>query len=223
MKFIDTPTRHTLPKRLKPPAAIVLHTTGETDLDKIVDWYTDKLGNNTDAVAPHYMISVLGSVRRIVPEDRVAYHCKIAPEEAYLYRLGYDVWSTWLWREGRPPVRSGQEYSGYVQWRDNWRARGLQSPLELVTGARPNTASVGIEIQQPVSPSPDVFTDEQYDALAELLVDLWVRLRIPLDREHVLGHYDCSPMRRCDKRGSTDPGRNFNYPRLWDLVRARVA
>ncbi len=221
MNLIETPTRHKMYERKKRAVAVILHTTGETDLDKILDWYTDERGNNDKGVAPHYMVETVGTVRRIVPDDRVAYHCKIEPGEAYLYGLGYRAWSTWVWKNEQP-VRIGSEYSGYHQWRDMWHVRGLESPLDLVTGRTPNALSIGIELQQPVSPGSDVFTDEQYEALSELLVDLWTRLGISLDREHVLGHYDCSPMRRSGPEGSRDPGRNFNYLRVWDAVQALV-
>jgi N-acetyl-anhydromuramyl-L-alanine amidase AmpD len=109
---------------------------------------------------------------------------------------------------------------GYRFWRDTWRAAGLQSPLELVTGDHPNGVSVGIELQEPDSPLPDSFTDAQYTALAQLLLDVGQRQGVPLDRRHVLAHQDVSPMRRSTAAGGWDPGMAFKWNRLWDLVRA---
>ncbi len=212
MDIVDLPTKRQLPERTQPITAVILHTTGSTDLDAIINWYTSK-----DGLQPHYMISVSGLIRRFVQEDHVAYHCKIDQHEAKLYMLGYKEWSHWCW-DGEKPFNIGNEFSGYRMWRDQWRTRGKQSPLELISHDHPNSCSIGIELQQPTQPTPDIFTDEQYRSCADLLADIWRRQKVPLDREHVLSHYDCSPMRRCNPGGSTDPGRNFNYNRIWDLL-----
>jgi hypothetical protein len=41
---------------------------------------------------------------------------------------------TWR-RENDRPVYNGDEFSGYRWWRDEWRAAGLESPLDLAAGA----------------------------------------------------------------------------------------
>jgi N-acetyl-anhydromuramyl-L-alanine amidase AmpD len=212
MIIIDTPTKRVLPVRSTPPVAFVVHTTGETDLDNILAFYTD-----LDGYQPHYMIETIGTVRRIVADDLVAYHAKIDKAEAGLYRLGWANWSQWDWHDGAPR-HLGQEFTGYRTWRDTWRPKGIGSPLDLVTGDHPNNRSIGIELQQPTDPGPLVFTEDQYKALAELLRDAGGRLGVRLDREHVLGHYDVSPMRRSTFRGGWDPGELFSYNHLFDLL-----
>lgn len=210
---IDYPTRRILPARAAKPKAFVVHTTGETDLDKILRFYTDE-----DGFQPHMLIEVSGVRRRIVPADHIAYHCKIDPAEARLYQRGYSEWCEWVWKNDQP-VHMGTEFTGYRAWRDTWRTQGLSSPLDLITGAHPNAVSFGIELQAPSTPGPDIFTDDQYRSLAEALGDEGERYGIPLDRKHVLGHYDCSPMRRSTAKGGWDPGDAFKWNRIWDLVR----
>lgn len=201
-------TQRQLPKRTLPVQSVILHTTGDTDLAKILRFY-----KAPDGLQPHFVIDVDGVVRRIAWEDRVAYHCKIEPAEARLYRLGYEEWSHWVWRGGQP-VHTDEEFSGYRQWRAAWP--DLQSPLDLVTGEHPNGSSLGIELQQPVKPGPDVFTDSQYAALRELLADIRERFGVTTERRTVLGHYDCSPMRRSTSAGGWDPGVKFNWSRALD-------
>lgn len=215
--IIDTPTERELLKRSKPPRAVVVHTTGATNLERIIRYYRSK-----DGLQPHYMIDLSGAVRRFVDEGKVAYHCAIKDARARLYQLGYATWREWTWDKNKlEPVHQGQEFSGYRAWREKHFARGRQSPLDLVTGAHPNATSVGIELQQPEQPGPNIFTPAQYSALAELLVDIGGRYGLVLDAETVLGHYDCDPMNRCNAGGSTDPGRDFAWNILWDLVGKR--
>jgi N-acetyl-anhydromuramyl-L-alanine amidase AmpD len=214
VQIIGAPTARKLPPRSGPIKASIVHTTGDTDLDKILRWY-----ESADGLQPHYMIATDATIRRFVMEDHIAWHAKIDPAEARLYQRGYGEWSCWTWPlSAGAPVHVGQEFSGYRMWRDRWP--GLQSPLELVTADHPNSVSVGIELQQPVKPGPGIFTPGQYQALAELLVDIHGRTGVPLDRQHVLGHSDCSPMRRSTAAGGWDPGVTFDWNRLWDLVRA---
>jgi N-acetyl-anhydromuramyl-L-alanine amidase AmpD len=212
VQIIGALTRRALPERTHPISAIVVHTTGNTDLDAVLRFY-----QSADGLQPHYVIALDGTIRRIAWEHQVAYHCKIDPAEARLYRLGYVEWSRWRWQDDRP-IQLGDEFSGYRWWRDEWRAAGLESPLELVTGEHPNSVSIGIELQQPTKPGPDIFTDAQYQALGELATDIHARVGVSLDRQHVLGHQDCSPMRRCVPAGGCDPGRAFRWSRLWELL-----
>jgi N-acetyl-anhydromuramyl-L-alanine amidase AmpD len=211
LAVIDTPTRRELPRRPGKPIAVVIHGTGQTDLDKCIAWYT-----NPQGLQPHYMIAATGTVRRFVAEDHVAYHAALVKEEIALYRQGWQEWSTWAWRLGGP-VHTGQEFGGYRSWRDQWQSKA-SSPLDLATGERPNLTSIGIEVQSLAKPTPRVFNDEQYAALAELLFDVCRRNSIPLMRERVLGHFDVSPMRRANERGSFDPGERFDWNRLWDAI-----
>src|SRR5262249_24444227 len=111
-------------------SAIVVHTTGNTDLEAVLRFY-----QSPDGLQPHYVIALDGTIRRIAWEHRVAYHCKIDPTESRLYRLGYGEWSRWRWQDDRA-VQLGDEFPAYRGWRDEWRAAGLESPLELATEQR---------------------------------------------------------------------------------------
>jgi N-acetyl-anhydromuramyl-L-alanine amidase AmpD len=210
MLIIDTPTRRALPWRTGPVRAVVIHATGETDLDRCIAWYT-----NPSGLQPHYFITATGTIRRIVDEKRIAYHAAIERAEAELYRAGWSTWSRHVWRD-RAPVDIGVEFSGYSSWREQWRsgAGALESPLDLVTGEKPNAVSLGIEVQSLEKPTPQLFAPEQYIALLELLDDVCARHKIPRDRRHILGHYDVSPMRRSTVRGSFDPGERFDWLRV---------
>lgn len=213
MNILDFPTRRQLPLRKRAAVAFVVHNTGETDLDKILKFYSAE-----DGYQPHFFVETTGTIRRIVAEDHVAWHAKIDEAEARLYMLGYGTWSQWSWNNEQP-FHLGYEFPGYFEWRTSWRSQGVQSPIGLVTGQYPNATSIGIELQKPILVTPDIFTDAQYEALAWLLVEEGHRLQIPIDRQHVLGHYDVSPMRRCNSTGNWDPGFAFRWNRLWDLVR----
>jgi len=210
VQIIGALTQRQLPKRTQPIQAAIVHTTGDTDLAKAMRFY-----GAPDGLQPHYVIDVAGVIYRIAWDHQVAWHCKIDPAEARLYQLGYGEWSTWTWRDDRP-VHLGNEFPGYRFWRAQWV--GLQSPLELVTADHPNSVSLGIELQQPARPTADIFTDAQYEALAQLLVDIHEREGVVLDRWHLLGHQDCSPMRRSNAAGGWDPGQAFNWNRAWDLL-----
>jgi N-acetyl-anhydromuramyl-L-alanine amidase AmpD len=211
MLIIDSPTHHNLPWRMGPVRAIVIHASGETDLDKCLDWYTDAKGSNTKAIAPHYLVTATGTIRRIVDEKRVAYHAGLDPAEVALYRKGWATWSRFEWR-GRGPVDAGGEFAGYATWRRTWPR--LDSPLELITGAKPNATSIGIEVQSLSKPTAEVFAPEQYIALIELLDGLCARHKVARDRAHILGHYDVSPLRRSRSTGSFDPGEHFDWRRV---------
>jgi N-acetyl-anhydromuramyl-L-alanine amidase AmpD len=213
VQIIGSLTARQLPQRGGPIKAIIVHTTGDTDFNKIMTWYRSR-----DGLQPHYMIDHEGTIRRLVLEDYIAWHCKIEPLEARLYQRGYGEWSEWHWPLGGfAPKHVGAEFIGYRSWRETWGSR-YQSPLELVTGDHPNTVSVGIELQS--TGTLGAFTDAQYVSLAALVQDIHDRQGVALDREHVLGHQDCSPMRRSTAMGGWDPGDRFDWLRLWDLVRS---
>jgi N-acetyl-anhydromuramyl-L-alanine amidase AmpD len=220
MQLIESPTVRVLPARQAQIQAIIVHTTGESDAQGVLRFY-----RSPDGLQPHYVVMLDGTVHRIVTEDRVAYHAKIDPAEAALYRQGWNVWRKWWWKQGAP-VDMREEFSGYRSWRETWIEQAtppIESPLDLVTGPHPNARSVGIELLQPKTPGPDIFTDAQYAALIELVAEIGARHKLPLDRRHVLGHYDVSPMRRSSARGGWDPGERFAWGRLLGGLRTGTA
>ncbi len=193
--------------------AVILHDTGEADLDKILKFYTAP-----DGLGPHYFIEVTGTIRRLVDEDHIAYHAKIEESEARLYMAGYSNWCKWSWgSEG--PFCVGAEMSNYAAWKEQWMSHGYRSPLDLVTRDHPNSCSIGIELQHPSEPTPLWFTPEQYAAAGELIADICKRRSLVVSRETVLTHADVSPMRRCNSHGPWDPPGSFSFNELWDAMR----
>lgn len=214
VNLVETPTLRKLQRRIAPIVAVIVHQTGQTDLDACLRWYTSENGEQ-----PHYLVTASGLIHRFTGENRVAWHCAIKPDEKRLYAVGWAKWSRWIWPPGtNEPVEVGGEFAGYRSWRDRWRDR-IESPLELPTGHAPNFLSIGIEVQSLVKPTSEVFNADQYTALGELVRVVAKRNGVPLDRDHVLGHQDVCPMRRTNPRGGTDPGDRFNWDRLWTLVK----
>lgn len=206
---IETPHPH----REGAPRCFVLHTTGTSHLDQALAYYQ----KNPEGIAPHYVIDCQGQIYRLVQDDEIAYHCGYGTGVVPPYAQGFAVWSRWA---GKPLKEQPGPFSGYLFWAERWPGRA--SPLELLTGPHPNAGSLGIEMLAPHHLTPAVFTDEQYAACAQLLADKATAYRIPLDREHVLGHEDVNPCARSDARGGTDPGRGFDWERILQAARAAL-
>lgn len=208
MDIIKRISGHSHPKRSRSVACSVIHTTGDTDADKIIHYYQ----NGDHGIGPHYLITYDGSIYQFVEEDECAYHAGYGDGQVELYQSGLDVWSK---RINQEPWKLSDSYSGYETWKSRWP---LESPLELVTGQHPNNASIGIELQEPVHRQPEKFFDAQYDSLVNLLKDIAGRHSFALDRNHLLGHYDVNPIARSSKDGDRDPGEAFNWDRLLTAV-----
>ena len=215
--IVDNPTQAPLPARTQPVKAIIIHTTGSgSTWQQILSFYTDKNGYQ-----PHYAIQTDGTIHRTADESLVAWHTAIKGAERALYQQGWDVWSRWHWPLGaNAPTDTGSEYSGYGTWKNMWRVADKNSPLDLPTGAAPNDVTIGIECEQPsdADKTADIFTDAQYASLICLVRDVVGRYSLNVDRLSILGHYDCSPMRRSTGAGGWDPGDAFNWGRLFDGV-----
>lgn len=217
LTVLKTLTKNVTPKRsLAGVHAIVIHNTGDSDLDKVLNYY----GGSDEKVNPHFLIETTGLVRCFAEPDTVAYHCKLWPEEKAAYAHGYGHWSRFGWdRKTKKLIVQGEELSNYEPWRLAWPT--LRSPLEHPTGSFPNGTSIGIELLKPLDTqrTPDLFVDAQYEALALLVRDVCERLEIPEERRNILGHYDVSPITRSDIRGGYDPGHEFNWSRLFKTLR----
>lgn len=207
MPATQHPTAFDHHERGYPAVFAVVHATGDTCLDDIVRFYVE----SGQGVAPHYVIDYGGEVHQFVAEGRIAYHVGYGPEEADLFRAGWEVWSRRLkaapWKVDAPAPR-------YATWRARWP--DADSPRDLAPGPdlATNHRSVGIELRSPEHRQPAAFFPAQYAALAAVLRDVAGRHGFPLDRAHVLGHYDCNPISRGDARGDYDPGEAFDWPGL---------
>lgn len=213
---VADPTQRALPYRTAAIGCIVVHTTGDTDWAAILRFYTDAQG-----FQPHYAIEQDGTIHQIVDEDVVAFHVGMSNTEIGHYQQGYNHWShiratqnqgTWSYTD------TGAELANYGTWRDTWLSAPVQSPLDLATGANPNSVSVGIELEAPENAerTPDIFSDAQYDALIRLLASISTRNSLSIDRAHILGHYDANPFNRSNASGGWDPGEAFNWTRAID-------
>ncbi|HEY7207041.1 MAG TPA: N-acetylmuramoyl-L-alanine amidase [Gaiellaceae bacterium] len=84
-----------------------------------------------------------------------------------------------------------------------------------------NAHSIGIE-HEGYTGVPGVFTDAEYRASAKLVAQLAARYRIPVDRLHVIGHYQVpDPNHRGEFGGfahHTDPGKTWNWTRFMGYV-----
>jgi N-acetyl-anhydromuramyl-L-alanine amidase AmpD len=85
-----------------------------------------------------------------------------------------------------------------------------------------NLRSVGIE-NEGVTNSPSGFTRAEYRSSARLAGVIARRSLIPIDRHHVLGHYQVpdpnDPLQGGGIDNHTDPGRYWNWPYFMRLVR----
>ncbi|BBL80628.1 hypothetical protein RxyAA322_24820 [Rubrobacter xylanophilus] len=84
-----------------------------------------------------------------------------------------------------------------------------------------NQTSVGIEHEGYIS-DPSWFTDAMYHSSAKLTAYLCKKYKIPIDRDHIIGHNEVPG---CSGTGGgsgchTDPGKHWNWSRYMDLVKS---
>lgn len=60
------------------------------------------------------------------------------------------------------------------------------------------------------------YTDSQIESLSDLVAQMAIRYKIPVDREHIIGHYEIDPGRK------TDPGLVFPWDDFMAKVRQKV-
>lgn len=128
-------------------------------------------------VSVHYIIDRNGDIYCYIPENLVAYHA------------GYGTW-------GNDPKYTDllNEYAIGIELVAIGSQIDMQQYLTADTYSRLDQSLIG-------------FTDAQYDTLKKLVRDICERNKIPMDREHIIGHEEYSP----DK---TDPGELFDWERL---------
>lgn len=63
-----------------------------------------------------------------------------------------------------------------------------------------NAYSIGIELVNR-NDGKDPYSEFQYETCARLVADICHRWSIPVDRQHIVGHYEISPGRKTDPRG----------------------
>lgn len=76
-----------------------------------------------------------------------------------------------------------------------WHAGNLRSPTFklMKAGINPNLYSIGIENEgQDLAKAPEA----QLASLRELIKDIATRYKIPLDRDHIIGHYEVDSVKK---------------------------
>ncbi len=105
-------------------------------------------------------------------------------------------------------TKYGQIYKLVKDEDTAWHAGGVNKPnWPLYDGTNPNRYTIGIEHEgQP----GDVMTEEQYQATLWLHRQLIARWGIPVDRDHIIGHYRIDSVDR-----PNCPGPGFPWDRLF--------
>lgn len=77
-----------------------------------------------------------------------------------------------------------------------------------------NVHAIGVE-HEGYAHSPGWYTDAEYQASARLVRSLAIRYGVPMDRTHIIGHYQVPDQ----ANGHTDPGPYWNWDYYMSLVR----
>ena len=91
--------------------------------------------------------------------------------------------------------KNGEIHQYVSESNSAWHAGVINNPTWslMKKGINPNHYTVGIEFEgQP----GDVWTPEMKRAGADLILDISSRWGIPIDRQHVVGHYEIDAIRR---------------------------
>jgi len=89
-----------------------------------------------------------------------------------------------------------------------------------------NARSIGIEHEGYVSNPSEWYTTAMYEASAALARDIADRNGVPLDRSHIIGHYEvpgCSNPGGGGVSCHTDPGSGWDWDRYLDLIKSGTA
>lgn len=87
-----------------------------------------------------------------------------------------------------------------------WHAGGVNKPSwKLYDGTNPNKYTIGIEHEG----FDGTLTEAQYQATLQLHKELCEKYNIPIDRDHIIGHYQIDSVNR-----PNCPGPNFPWARL---------
>jgi hypothetical protein len=161
-------------------------------------------------VGPHYVVDFNGTIYVIVDERKVAWHAGWGKERGSIFKTA--AWRAPAW------------------WLAAWGKYGFTSPLQLLPAGTsdPNSASIGIEL---LITTGRQYTDEQYRALALLIVDIEKRHNLAIPSApglKLVGHEDYAPHKRQDSGGGWDPGAHrknpfFSWSKLWSYMRGSGA
>ncbi|MCA9387072.1 N-acetylmuramoyl-L-alanine amidase [Candidatus Dojkabacteria bacterium] len=96
-----------------------------------------------------------------------------------------------------------------------WHAGGVNQPRWALLKPRinPNLYTIGIEHE---GFTGEVWTDEMYEASSELITSLCTKYKIPLDRNHIIGHNQINSVSR-----DRCPGTGVNFDKLIELAKTK--
>lgn len=130
-------------------------------------------------VSAHYMIGRDGGIYHLVPESRVAFHAG----------KGFDL--------------------NYQHYHNSFNEYSIGIELLAIGTKEEMFPIVPEENYERIDPADIGYTEAQYTALNELLVDILKRHpSIKNDREHIVGHDEYAPVRKAD------PGSLFDWSKI---------
>lgn len=105
-------------------------------------------------------------------------------------------------------TKSGEIYQMVQDADTSWHAGFVNRPTwKLYDGTNPNRCTLGIEFE---CLSGGELTEAQYQAGLWLIQELAQKYGIPVDEEHIIGHYRIDSVNR-----PNDPGTQFPWARLF--------
>jgi len=105
-------------------------------------------------------------------------------------------------------TRQGKIYQMVRDEDTSWHAGAVNKPSwPLYDGSNPNRYTIGIEHE---CLSGGLLTEAQYKATVELHKMLIAKYNIPIDKDHIIGHYRIDSVNR-----PNCPGPNFPWDRLF--------
>ena len=113
-------------------------------------------------------------------------------------------------------TRTGEIWQMVRESDTAWHAGIVKKPTwKLYNGTNPNRYTIGIEHE---CISGGALTEAQYQGTLQLQRELCAKYSIPIDRNHIIGHYEINPI---DRPGC--PGKDFPWVRLMaDLKKKEV-
>lgn len=194
---------------------LLVHSTGNGVPQRAIDKNEDpfetgiKVYKNMDAsngVGPHYMICPKGQIVKFREPTLIAWHA------------GTSVWEREQFMTGNWETTNRVPRETVNDWRRRWPK--VKSPQHLFPAKSPNLSYVGVELipcgvykkgvhweskfGEPVGEFGR-YTDEQYETLAKLFVDLAAQFKWPKKCRRtgrLVGHEDVNPI----SRPGWDPG-----------------
>ena len=164
-----------------PVEYVMVHFCSEVVNDKNDPFNSDNIKRTFEknSVSINYIILRDGSIKCWIPEERVAWHA------------GKGTWG------------GDEKYTNKM----NKYSIGIE--LTAIGSKNDMKQYVSSSYYNSIPKSNIGFTDAQYESLIALINDVCKRWSIPINREHIIGHSEYSPLK-------ADPGELFDWERVMD-------